>query len=247
MIEVQFRFVKLFGAVSLLFGGAGLLYLVWIYVIWSNILPAFPTNTTIITRAASGVVAEPLGFGNLLIDPAPSRFNDLLAQNQVNAPTEIPAVLGETVPTSTEVSLTVPTLGLNDIKVQLGVDGNDEEIYDTVLTHSVAHLQNSALPGELGNTFLFGHSKLPIFAGSDYESIFTNLPKVKEGDIVKVSFLGKSYVYLIKQTGVVDPQDVYVMHQPSDRRMITLMTCIPPGFDNKRYITVGELVSVHAD
>jgi len=34
------------------------------------------------------------------------------------------------------------------------------------------------------------------------------------------------------------------MNQPKNKHMITLMTCIPPGFANQRYIAVGNLIEV---
>lgn len=250
MIETQYQYIKFVGLACMILGSIGFGYLLWVFVLWSNFLPSFPTESEYLsvypqhqnTRSPN---SNTLGFGNLLIES--NNRNDgsseiALEPNSVQSTAENQQVLGDQSNRDQSVTLTIPRLDLENKIVELHVDGTNESIYDTVLTSAVAHLENSALPGQFGNTFLFGHSKLPIFAGSDYESIFTNLPKVKVGDIVRVAYGDTEYTYQIRQTGVVNPEDVYVMHQPENKKMITLMTCIPPGFDHQRYITVGELV-----
>ncbi len=146
-------------------------------------------------------------------------------------------------PTGT-IFLSVPELGIKEAVVQLDVDGTNEAIYNTVLTRAVAHFANTAYPGEKGNVFFFGHSKLPILAGSDYESIFTNLPRIKSGAIVEVKAEDRVYRYRINYTAVLSPKDVFILNQPKEERLLTLMTCIPPGFGSDRYVAVANLIGV---
>ncbi len=258
MVESTFHARKLIGIVLIAFGLLGFSYLGWTYVVWGATLPTF--NDTTVFDSDGARVQEPVdgGFASLL--PAQGNENEIEPDNGnsveenkdvsgLNKDTylNLDRVLGENTVTSkptTGVYLDLPRLGIHDAKVELDVDGGSQYAYDTVLTHALAHLQKSAYPGQYGNTFIFGHSKLPIWAGSDYESIFTNLPKVKVGDVVYIRVDDTRYEYQIMQTGVVSPSDVFITNQPASKKMLTLMTCIPPGFANNRYITVAELIDV---
>ncbi|NTV30492.1 sortase [candidate division WWE3 bacterium] len=262
VLEYRYHFPRLIGAALITVGGVGLVYLGWIYFIWSNTLPKFD-NTALFTVDTPSVISAVqmnsedgttidirTGFGNLLLNPnkstpsptkmipSPTPGSSLSILRQDSSP--LGSVLSEKI--DSEVFVSVPALGIDNRKVELNVNGTDEHIYDRVLTRAVAHLKGSALPGQNGNSFLFGHSKLPLLASNDYESIFTDLPKIKAGDVVRVIYMGTEYTYQISQTGVVTPKDVFITNQPSNKKMLTLMTCIPPGFDHQRYIAVGELI-----
>lgn len=143
-----------------------------------------------------------------------------------------------------EVALTVPELDIYNARIRLEVDGTQENIYNTVLREAVAHFSGTAYPGEKGNVFLFGHSKLPILAGSDYESIFTNLPRLKNGAVIEVTQGAVRYRYRVNSTAILAPHDVFILNQPEQERLLTLMTCIPPGFNSKRYVAVASLIGV---
>jgi len=145
-----------------------------------------------------------------------------------------------------EAVLTVPELNIYDARIRLEVDGTQENIYNTVLRDAVAHFSGTAYPGEKGNVFLFGHSKLPILAGSDYESIFTNLPRLKNGAVIEVTQGQTRFRYRVNSTAILSPKDVFILNQPEQERLLTLMTCIPPGFNSKRYVAVASLVGVES-
>lgn len=139
-----------------------------------------------------------------------------------------------------EFSITIPALGVKDAKVLTNVDGTNESTYQKALEAGIAHFAGSALPGEYGNVFLFGHSMIPILARGTYLSIFTNLPKLKRGDVVFVEYGNENLRYLIEQTAVVNPKDVFVLRQPKNEELITLMTCIPPGFGSDRFVAIAK-------
>ena len=238
--------------VLMVVGMIGLGYVSWVYIVWGKALPEFPAENEFLTDVQPYYASR--GFIDLLENgesqPTPvgestTAEDVVLGENRLgfNRDTTDPAM--DDVYDEDSVTLSVPRLDIDKAKVALDVDGENEYIYDGVLTRAVAHLQKSAYPGEYGNVFLFGHSKLPVLAANDYESIFTDLPKVKVGDVVLIYQDGKEYTYQITRTGVVDPDDVYIMNQPRSKKMVTLMTCIPPGFSNQRYITVGELIDVN--
>lgn len=140
----------------------------------------------------------------------------------------------------TEFTITIPALGIKDARVQTNIDGTSESTYQKALEEGIAHFAGSALPGEQGNVFLFGHSMLPILARGTYLSIFTDLPKLKKGDVVFVEYGNDSLRYLVEQTAVVDPKDVFVLRQPQNEELLTLMTCIPPGFGSDRFVAIAK-------
>lgn len=147
-----------------------------------------------------------------------------------------------TLPILSEFYISVPALDITDGRVKVGVDGTDEKKYLPVLKEAIAHFQGTALPGEFGNVFLFGHSMIPVLAGHSYESIFTNLPKLKTNDLIFVRYGIRQLTYRVRQTAVVSPQNIFVLKQPKSEKLLTLMTCIPPGFGPERFIAIAELV-----
>jgi sortase A len=249
MIEHRTRFKNLLGIGLLLVGLSGATYLAWIYLIWGQSLPKFDLQADYQSPFTPG------GFGALLPSGEQPSVPDLTLNSSPDVPLRESVDLNRSIDglyerkfsdgiDANEVYLSIPKLNIERAAVRLDVEGSDEQIYDTVLTEAIAHLKNSAYPGKSGNAFLFGHSKLPIFAGTDYESIFTNLPKMKNGDIIRVDYKGYEYTYQVGQVGVVEPSDVFILNQPESKKMLTLMTCIPPGFATQRYITVSELIGV---
>lgn len=141
-----------------------------------------------------------------------------------------------------EFYLTIPSLNLDKVKVRTNIDGANKDIYLPILEEAVAHFSGTALPGQEGSVFLFGHSTLPIFNHGQYEGIFTDLPKIKKGDEVVINYNNRDYYYQIIETRVVDPSDYTVLNQPIGKSLITLMTCTPPGIGTQRFLAIGELI-----
>ena len=110
--------------------------------------------------------------------------------------------------------------------------------------NNLSHFPATALPGEIGNSFITGHSSLPQFANpKDYDSIFTKLPSLKIGDEVYVDIDGKNLKFLVQFLKVVDPQDLSVLAPISKTgRNLTLMTCVPPGTSTKRLVVITSLI-----
>lgn len=132
-------------------------------------------------------------------------------------------------------ALSVPKLNINNAQVE--VESND-------IDKTLVHLPGTALPGEIGNVFISGHSSGVINLGGDnyYKTIFADLAKLKKGDDIEVVAGGQVFVYQVINFKVVDPKDLSVIAPPDNEgRYITLMTCVPPGLNSKRLIVVGRL------
>ncbi len=115
------------------------------------------------------------------------------------------------------------------------VDSND-------LSQGLILLPGAALPGEKGNVFISGHSALPIFS-KNQKALFANLPNVKIGDNITLTALGSKFTYRVTDIKVVAPEDISVINPPDEvGRYISLMTCVPPGFNTKRLVVIGKLI-----
>lgn len=178
----------------------------------------------------------------ILTDPAPvSLSGDLIGSNILGVSVEnidnFPAFIAGNkimVPYA-EFKLSVPKLGLSDITVK--VASNDFE-------YTLAHLPGTNLPGERGNVFITGHSSLSFTPGSKKKAYFANLHQIKIGDEVLVEAVGQKFKYIVEGMKIVDPKDTSVILPPDKMgRYLSLMTCVPPGFNTKRLIVLARLKS----
>lgn len=96
----------------------------------------------------------------------------------------------------------------------------------------VSYLKNSVVPGEKGNSIMYGHN---------WPNLLGRLPKVKPGEKITVNFSDNSSKdFVIEYTAQVDPGQTSILDNSSDNR-ITLYTCT--GFlDNKRFVVVAKLL-----
>lgn len=133
-----------------------------------------------------------------------------------------------------DFKLSIPKLKLDAIKTQVWSNNFDEFL---------AQLPGSALPGERGNVFITGHSSLPQPLGSKH-AWFVNLPNIKKGDNIYIAAAGQQFEYIVEGLKIVDPKDTTVLNPPDNRgRYLTLMTCVPPGFNTKRLVVLAKLKS----
>lgn len=140
--------------------------------------------------------------------------------------------------------LSIPSINLENVPVKAGVDGFNTAAYEKVLVNSVAQMKGTALPGEVGNVYIYGHSAPQWFADlypNSFLGIFTNILNLKPGNKIYTQFMGKEYVYKVIKTTVVSPTDVSVLESPKGQRYLTLMTCIPPGIGTQRFIVTAVL------
>lgn len=107
--------------------------------------------------------------------------------------------------------LQVPRLGLDAMVVQGDSSRN--------LRRAVAHISNSALPGEWGNVTLAGHR----------DTFFRPLRDIRTGDEIRFRTAAGTFAYRVQSMEVVGPRDTEVL-EPSSGRDLTLITCFPFSF-----------------
>jgi sortase A len=135
----------------------------------------------------------------------------------------------------THYTLSIPELGIEDASVEVG---------GTKIRDSLIHYPGTALPGEYGNTVVFGHSVLPIFYNpKDYKAIFSKIPTLDKGEKIYLNYDGMRFVYQVEQYFEVEPEEVDVLQQRFNEQVLSLITCVPPGTYRKRGIIKARLVN----
>jgi len=120
-------------------------------------------------------------------------------------------------------------------------ESNHENLIQEALQNGVVHYFGTALPGEVGNVYLAGHSSDFVWAKGDYKTVFARLPKLKIGDEIKIASRAKTFIYRVIGTRIVSPQDMSVLDQPTDKKLLTLQTSYPLGTAWRRYLVIAEL------
>jgi sortase A len=135
----------------------------------------------------------------------------------------------------------IPTPGLEQARrIQIPVIDVDSPIvqgmYDwEQLKKGVAQRIGSVGPGQVGNMALAGHNDI-------YGEIFRHLDKLAPGDEIIVTTQRRTYTYVVRDTKVVKPTDVWVL-EPTDFASATLISCYPYRVNTKRIAVFADLVS----
>jgi len=111
---------------------------------------------------------------------------------------------------------------------------------------SLGHYAGTALPGEVGNVYIYGHSVLPFFFNEkNYKTIFSTLHTLEKGDEIIVRFNGKRYTYQVYEKRIKTPDKVNPLEIIKEgSQTLTLMTCTPPGTTLKRLMVDAILKEV---
>ena len=110
----------------------------------------------------------------------------------------------------------------------------------------LGHYAGTALPGEVGNVYIYGHSVLPFFFNEkNYKTIFSTLHTLEKGDEIIVRFNGKRYTYEVYEKRIKTPDKVNPLEIIKEgSQTLTLMTCTPPGTTLKRLMVDAILKEV---
>jgi len=161
----------------------------------------------------------------------------IITQEIVGGATEKSAPLdpGEIVPDGSHII--IPKIGVNAPIVFPKTP--DEPTMQRYLQSGVAHYPGTAKPGEVGNTFLTGHSSNFWWVRGGFNYVFLNLDKLNTGDQAIIYHGGNKYVYTVTGKRVVEPTETSVLAQ-TETPILTLMTCTPPGTNWMRLIVTLE-------
>ena len=112
-----------------------------------------------------------------------------------------------------------------------------------VLATGVGHLYGSSLPvgGKSTHTVLTGHSAL-ITA-----RLFTDLDKLKSGDLFTITVAGKNLNYEVDQIKVVLPSEFEDLSIEDGKDLVTLITCTPYAVNTHRLLVRGHRIADNAN
>ncbi len=119
-----------------------------------------------------------------------------------------------------------------------------------LLAKGVVHLAISPAPGEIGQSYIVGHSSNYTSVKSDYNFIFSPLERKSQvGDEFYIyDQSGRKLKFLVFEAKEIPEADVSEAYRPySNRRVVTLQGSILENVDGvfkptKRWLTRGELV-----
>ncbi|MDR0887483.1 MAG: sortase [Candidatus Nomurabacteria bacterium] len=171
-------------------------------------------------------------------------FADFVAPNHGDlALVELPGVnIGSNI--SAEPTLYIPKLNVTAPLI-LGA-ANDEKSQNKAMENGVAQFSipgANAMPGQVGNLAIAGHSSNDLFTPGKYKFIFARLEQLSQGDTIYLDYGGTRYVYKITRTEEVQPTESNKLALRTDRPMLTLITCTPVGTALRRLLVFAEQVA----
>jgi LPXTG-site transpeptidase (sortase) family protein len=203
--------------------------------VWQVVLPfVYIKTNNVDTKAVKGsVLGAATGFGDFTFDELQG-FGP--AKDTVSVDRKVP-----------DQNANIPEYFYLSIK-KLGIE---KALVETNANHlnpddALGHYPNSALPGQTGNAFVFGHSVLPMFYNPrNYKAIFSTIDRLDVGDEIVVEYNNLKYKYLVEGQQIKKPIDVDPLAEFKPRYLnestITLMTCYPAGSKVMRLLVQGVL------
>lgn len=131
--------------------------------------------------------------------------------------------------------LYIPKIGV-DVPISWNI--SDEQTL-TALEGGVAHYKGTALPGQIGNVFIYGHSSYYWWNDGSYKEIFALLDKLQNNDKIYISYHSTIFVYVVTGEKVVSPKNLEVLN-PTDTSTLSLMTCVPVGTTLSRLVVTAK-------
>ncbi len=109
---------------------------------------------------------------------------------------------------------------------------------ERVLQQGLGHLENTSLPvgGKSTHSVITGHRGLPD------KKLFTDLDKMKVGDMIYVHNIKEILAYKVDRIKVIDPNDFSKLKIVKDKDQLTLLTCTPYMINSHRLIVTGHRV-----
>lgn len=141
----------------------------------------------------------------------------------------------------TTYTIDIPTLEIENALVIIG--GED-------LREGLIQYPGTAKPGQFGAPVVFGHSTLrqfynPSENNSDrYVSIFSKVMTLKNRDRIYVDYDSIRYTYEVVDKVEVEPEDLFILEQHLNNKMLKLITCVPEGTYLRRGVILAQLVNL---
>jgi LPXTG-site transpeptidase (sortase) family protein len=177
---------------------------------------------------------------NVLPTPTPTSFNSPVTGANLTSPLSANLNINTSVPGK----LSIPDLKIS-APILWPTSSSD---FDTDLESGVIHYPGTALPGQIGTTYIAGHSSNYVWAKGDYNHIFTYLDNLKDNASFSITVTlnnGKTvtldYVVVNRQEFLpTDPAQV----ANTGQSLVALSTCWPVNTTSKRLVLYGQLTQI---
>lgn len=126
----------------------------------------------------------------------------------------------------------IATIEIASIGVKLPVL---EGATEANMARAAAHMTETAPLGEVGNAAIAAHR------ARTKGRLFNRLDEVKEGDEIVIRTAGQTYVYTVTKQWIVKPDDVSVLDNNGDDKLLTLITCDPVVNATHRLIVQAKM------
>ncbi|HEL9629878.1 TPA: class C sortase [Streptococcus suis] len=109
---------------------------------------------------------------------------------------------------------------------------------ESILQRGAGHLEGSSLPVGGPST----HAVITAHRGLPQARLFTDLDKLKEGDMFYVTNIRDTLAYQVERIQVIEPHQVETLHIQENRDIVTLLTCTPYMINSHRLLVTGHRV-----
>ncbi len=113
-----------------------------------------------------------------------------------------------------------------------------DNVSDNVLNHGAGVIPGTSAPigGKGTHTAISAHSGMPT------KTLFSNLKKVKRGDVFILTVAGKHRAYKVDRIQTVLPTEAEALKVQAGRDLATLVTCTPVPANTHRLLVTGHRV-----
>lgn len=152
-----------------------------------------------------------------------------------------PTIIDPSTKVGKDSKLIIPKISV-EIPVIYSIKTYDEDTIQAGLERGAVHYGSTALPGQIGNNVIVGHSASNFFNRGDYKYAFVLLNHLEKNDTFILHYKGTRYVYKVTKKQIVQPND-FSLIQPTSKPVTTLITCYPTGTSKQRLVIQGTQVS----
>lgn len=140
--------------------------------------------------------------------------------------------------------LEIPSLNINVPVMWTG----DPKNFDKDLQSGVVHYPGTAMPGQIGTSYISGHSSNYAWAKGDYKKIFSTLGNLADNSSFKITVVQKDGKDVILHYVVTGRREFKATDQAQfenfPKSVVALSTCWPVGTTQRRLVIFGELSQV---
>ncbi len=143
----------------------------------------------------------------------------------------------------------IPSININTPLLQSSfnkhIDTITKEDFDKDLFRWVVQYPTTPAAGMGGNTLIFWHTSYESWKKNPYATIFSQLPKLKNGDTMQIIQNGKLYEYEVIWRSIVSPNKVneeYLKYTKGN--YLTLLGCYPIWSDKQRILVIWKIKEV---